>query len=155
MDHHNMPESRDDALDVLTHLMRKMELKEFYQLLEEIHRHNRHGGKSADEAEHGLAGAGAAVAAGLLETAERVTVEGALWEQRNQTYTEFAAGEALELFWVIIAAMVPDAQTGDLTPEMSVGLTAQAEKAVALWIELNAPGAAAGMPGGETVEGEG
>lgn len=42
-----MPESRDDALDVLTHLMRKMGLKEFYQLLEEIHRHNRHGGKSA------------------------------------------------------------------------------------------------------------
>lgn len=154
MEHHNMPESRDDALDVLTHLMRKMGLKEFYQLLEEIHRHNRHGGTSADENEHGLALAGAAVAAGLLETAEQVAAEGALWEQRNQTYAEFAAREALEVFWVIIAAMVPDAQTGDLTPEMSVGLTEQAKKSVAQWIELNAPDVA-GMLGGERAEEEG
>lgn len=139
MDHHNMPESKDDALFVLTHLMLKMGLKEFYQLLEEIHRHNRHGGTSADENEHGLALAGAAVAAGLLETAEHVAAEGAIWEQRNQTYAEFAAREALELFWVIIAAMVPNAKTGDLTPEMTVRLTSQAEDAVAQWIDLNAP----------------
>lgn len=78
----------------------------------------------------------------------------AVWEA-GRKYAEFAAGEGLELFWVIISALVPDAQTGDLTPEMSVGLTAQAEKAVAQWIELNAPDAAAGMLGGETAEGEG
>lgn len=134
-----MPEGQDEALDVLTHLMRRMGLKAFYQLLEEIHRHNRHGGTSADENEHGLALAGAGVAAGLLETAEHVAAEGALWEQRNQTYAQFAAGAALEFFWVIIAAMVPDAKTGDLTPEMTVALTRQAEDAVAQWVELNAP----------------
>ncbi len=142
-----MPATRDESLEVLTHMMRGMRLKEFYQLLEEIHRHNRHGGTSADENEHGLALAGAGVAAGLLETSERIAVEGSLWEQRNQTYAEFATREALELFWVIIAAMVPQAETGDLTPEMTVGLERKAEEAVGQWIEVNAPGSAAEMLG--------
>ena len=143
-----MPRSRDEALDVVTHLMREMGLKAFYQFLEEIHRHNQFGGSSFDEREHRLAGAGAGVAAGLLETAAHVEEEGALWEQRNQTYAQFAAGEALQMFWVVVAAMVPEAETGDLTPEMSAGLGLKAEESVAQWIEFNAPGVAAKLLGG-------
>ncbi|MFL6284522.1 MAG: hypothetical protein ACJ74Q_15360 [Pyrinomonadaceae bacterium] len=148
-----MPETRDEVLELLTHMMRGMGLKDFYQLLLEIHRANRHGGQSADEHDHGYAEAGAHVAATLLEFGEQLSPEDDRmpwpWEAKGETYGEHIAGIGQELFWTIIAALVPQAKTGDLAPDMSHDMDLTTRRAVAQWIEFNAPAVAAKLLGRE------
>ena len=47
------------------------------------------------------------------------------------------ADEALEAFWSTLARHFPDATTGDLSPERTIGLQLAAEEAIKEWIESN------------------
>lgn len=48
------------------------------------------------------------------------------------------ADRALEAFWSSVVQDVPDAQTGDLSPETTLQLQAIAESAITEWIASNA-----------------
>lgn len=134
--------------ELLARLMGRLGLAEFYRLAGALHAESMDSGGSPEDVEHGLAGAGAQVAGRLLGLSALVETEGAVWEQRNETYADYAADEALELFWVIIAALVPGAKTGDLEAGSSARLKLAAREAVAEWIALNVPeGEAASLLG--------
>jgi hypothetical protein len=48
------------------------------------------------------------------------------------------ADEALEAFWSTLVRHFPDATTGDLSPERTIGLQLAAEEAIKEWIGNNA-----------------
>jgi hypothetical protein len=135
--------------ELLLGLVRRLGLRGFYELLGGIHAEAKGKSETPEEGEHALAEVGAQVALALLGMAARHEAEGAVWEQRGETYSDYIADEALELFWLIIAALVPQAKTGDLAPELDARLKQQARTAVWQWIIFNVtPEEAARLSGG-------
>lgn len=50
-----------------------------------------------------------------------------------------AAAEAQDMFWEHVAAMFPEAKTGDFSPEASHAFTAACSTAVESWVIANVP----------------
>jgi len=47
--------------------------------------------------------------------------------------------EAIDAFWSVVVKHYPEAKTGDLSPETTIGLVNAAERAVEEWVEYNVP----------------
>ena len=56
------------------------------------------------------------------------------------------ADEALEAFWSTLAHHFPDATTGDLSPERTIGLQLAAEEAIRQWRQNNVASANGTLP---------
>lgn len=132
-----MSQRDGDDRELLLGLLRRQGLRGFYELLGGIHAEAKGEAGTPEEGEHALAEVGPQVALALLGMAALHEAEGAVWEGRNQPYSDYIADEGLELFWLIIAALVPQAKTGDLAPELDARLKQQARTAVWQWIIFN------------------
>ena len=47
------------------------------------------------------------------------------------------ADQALDAFWDLVAASLPEAKTGDLSPDRTIRLQIAAEEAISEWIANN------------------